>query len=236
MTKLHIFPATSRGLTQTNWLTSHHSFSFGDYHDPARMGVGMLRVINDDWVAAGAGFPRHPHKNMEIITYVLQGALTHKDSLDNGTIIKAGDIQRMSAGTGITHSEYNASTTESVHFLQIWIMPDRQDYAPSYAQKTIPSHHGENDFAILAGPTETTHGITLSQDAVIRRRRLKVGDMAHFYPTDGRMLYIHVVQGTVLVGDTPLITGDGAATEDVTTVTFTAAEDSEILLFDLAGR
>jgi hypothetical protein len=223
----------ARGHTQTGWLDSRHSFSFGDYRDPAYMGFRSLRVINEDRVIPGGGFPTHAHRDMDIVTYVLSGALEHRDSLGNGTVITPGEVQRMSAGTGITHSEFNPSRTEPVHFLQIWIVPDRVGLAPSYEQKRISDHH--NRLELIAGPDGGAGAVVVHQDAYVNVGSLAAGTrMAHDLVQD-RGAWLQVAHGIAALNGTELREGDGAAIEQETGIVIEADTDAEILLFDL-GR
>ncbi len=226
--------AQERGITRTAWLNSRHSFSFGYYHDPKHMGFGPLRVINDDRVTSGAGFPRHPHDNMEIVTYVLEGALAHKDSLGNGSVIRAGDVQRMSAGTGIEHSEFNHSQTEPVHFLQIWIKPEAFGIRPSYEQKSFePS--GESRFTLIASRDGRDGSVTIHQDAALTLGRVRKGEEILHALSAGRCAWLQVTRGAVTLGGELLEAGDGAALKDEAQIDIKAAEDAEVLLFDMCG-
>ena len=226
--------ARERGLTQTGWLDSRHSFSFGHYHDPKHMGFGPLRVINDDRVAPGAGFPRHPHDNMEIVTYVLEGALAHKDSLGNGSVIRAGEVQRMSAGTGIEHSEFNHSQTEPVHFLQIWITPEAYGIRPGYEQKSFePS--GESRFTLIASRDGRDGSVTIHQDAALTLGRVRRGEEILRAIGAGRRAWLQVTRGAVALGGELLEAGDGAAFKDEAQIAIKAAEDAEVLLFDMCA-
>ena len=226
--------AQERGVTRTGWLDSRHSFSFGQYHDPKHMGFGPLRVINDDRVTPGAGFPRHSHDNMEIVTYVLEGALAHKDSLGNGSVIRAGDVQRMSAGTGIEHSEFNHSQTEPVHFLQIWIKPEAYGIRPGYEQKSFePS--GESRFTLIASRDGRDGSVTIHQDAALSLGRFKKGEEVSHALGAGRCAWLQVTRGAVALGGELLEAGDGAALKDEAQIAIKAAEDAEVLLFDMCG-
>lgn len=222
-----------RGRTQTGWLDSFHTFSFGGFHDPARMGHRALRVINEDRVIPGAGFGAHGHKDMEILTYVVSGALAHRDSLGNGSTVKPGWIQRMSAGTGVTHSEMNASDREPVHFLQIWILPDRLGAAPSYEQKPIDLSKVEGGFAPIAAPDGGDGAVALHQDVVLSLARLKDGEEAAYEFAPGRAGFLQVVGGRAEVGGERLSTGDGLQFDNRKVCAVTARTDCELLLFDL---
>lgn len=229
-----------RGRAQWGWLDSRHTFSFADYFDPQHMGFGALRVINEDRVSPGAGFPRHPHRDMEIISYVLEGALEHKDSMGHGSVIRAGEIQYMSAGTGVVHSEYNASETEPVHFLQIWIMPDRRGSEPSYAQKPIDESARDNAWTTLASPDGRDGSIAIKQDVRLLSARLTVNSELDYEVQPGRGLWLQVARGEVdaHVGSEEhahLEPGDALALVGQS-LSLRATADAELLLFDLAGE
>ena len=226
--------STDRGRTKIDWLDSRHSFSFGDYYDPAQMGFRTLRVINEDRVVAGAGFPTHPHRDMEIITYILEGALEHKDSLGNGSIIRPGEAQRMSAGTGITHSEFNHSKSEPVHFLQIWITPARRGIAPGYEQKTIDDSKAHGGFATIGSPASTDRSVTIHQDAALSVAKLERGQTVSTNLKKGRHGWVQIARGEVEVNGTALAQGDGAAISDEEKVSIVAKSPAEVLFFDLA--
>jgi redox-sensitive bicupin YhaK (pirin superfamily) len=224
----------TRGRTQTGWLDSRHSFSFGGYRDPEHMGFRSLRVINEDRAIPGAGFPAHSHQDMEIITYVLHGRLTHKDSLGNGSVIAPGEVQRMSAGSGITHSEYNASVDEAVHFLQLWIIPERSGTPPGYEQASLGGDDRRGILVLAAGPQGTGAAVTIAQDALIYAARLDADATVTHAPAAGRAAWLQVARGLVALNDTEMREGDGAAIEGETRIVVEALTDSEILLFDLA--
>lgn len=231
---LRIRKANDRGHANHGWLDSHHTFSFADYYDASHMGFRGLRVINDDRVAEGGGFGTHPHRDMEIVTYVLEGALEHKDSMGNGSIMRPGDVQRMSAGTGVRHSEYNASTEEPVHFLQIWIMPDKLGIAPSYAQKTFEDDEKHAKLRLLASPKGDDGSISLNADTRLYATLLEKGDKVEHVVAPGRHAWIHVANGKVVLDGTTLEAGDGASTSDVGTLHLEGVERAEVLVFDLA--
>ena len=232
--KLTVRRSADRGHANHGWLDSYHTFSFADYHDPAHMGFRSLRVINQDIVAPGAGFPTHPHRDMEIFSYVLSGAIAHKDSMGNGSELKPGQIQLMGAGTGVTHSEYNPSKTEPLHLLQIWILPETRGLAPSYTE-WHPSPELENENKALVISTDGRDGsATIRQDADVYRIRLKAGETVSHDLREGRGLWLQLITGSLTVGQTVLHPGDAASTESAGTIRFTATEDSEALLFDLA--
>jgi redox-sensitive bicupin YhaK (pirin superfamily) len=223
----------ARGQTRTGWLDSRHTFSFGQYQDPAHMGFRSLRVINEDRVIPGAGFPRHGHSDMEIISYVLEGALEHKDSLGNGTVIRPGDVQRMSAGTGILHSEFNPSKVDPVHFLQMWIMPDRAGLPPSYEQKAFPIEERRGRLRLVAGPDNRGSTITVHQDARLFVANLEVNERVVHEIEPGRGIWLQLARGIVTVNGTEMREGDGAAVEDEPAIAVEADTDAEFLLFDL---
>jgi hypothetical protein len=223
----------ARGRTRTGWLDSKHSFSFGDYRDPAQLGLRALRVINEDRVIPGAGFPRHGHRDMDIISYVLEGSLQHKDSIGNGTVIRPGEIQRISAGTGIEHSEFNPSPSEPVHFLQIWIIPEKRGLAPSYEQKPVPLAERRGKLRLVAAPDAPDGAVTLHQDARIYVANLAAGERVAHDIAPGRGVWIQVARGIIGLNGTEMREGDGAALEDEKSAAIDAETDSEILLFDL---
>jgi redox-sensitive bicupin YhaK (pirin superfamily) len=226
--------AADRGRTAIGWLDSRHTFSFGDYYDPHQMGFGALRVINDDRVVSGAGFGTHPHRDMEIVSYVLEGALEHADSMGNGSVIRRGDVQRMSAGTGITHSEFNASSTEPVHFLQIWILPARRGITPGYEQTAIAEESRRGRFALLASVDGRQGSVTIHQDASIWGTLLDAGQKGDLSVAPGRRVWVHVAEGSVDLDGNALGEGDGAAVTDQTELTFTAGSaGAHVLAFDL---
>lgn len=222
-----------RGHANHGWLDTRHTFSFADYYDPAHMGFGPLRVINEDRVAPGAGFPTHGHRDMEIISYVLEGALEHKDSLGTGSVIRPGEVQRMSAGTGVRHSEYNPSRTEPVHFLQIWIEPDQNALAPSYEQKAFAPDDLDGRLRLIASPDGREGSVTIQQDARIYAVRLNgQGPVVHRL-APGRRAYVHLARGEAELNGQRLAAGDGAAIEAEADVRLTSPSSAEILIFDL---
>ena len=231
---LTIRRSDERGKGDHGWLKSRHSFSFGDYYDPANENFGALRVINEDWIAGGAGFPPHPHRDMEIVTYILGGAIAHKDNTGGGGVIRPGEIQRMSAGSGIVHAEFNASPTEECHLLQIWIMPSKSGIQPGYEQKRIDPASVANKFARIAAPQPRENEVRLVQDAEIWVAKLDAGVEA-IHPLDaGRKAWLQVAKGEVKLGEETLKAGDAAAITDVAQITVKSNAESEILLFDLA--
>jgi redox-sensitive bicupin YhaK (pirin superfamily) len=227
-------PGDERGSSKFDWLDSRHTFSFGDYYDPQNMGFSDLRVINEDRVVPGAGFPTHSHRDMEIITYVLEGALAHKDSTGTSSVIRVGDVQRMSAGTGISHSEYNASQTQPVHFLQIWIIPDKTGLKPGYEQRSFDLQQNSGRWVLVAAPDARDGAVTLHQDAEMWLAVLPEGEQLSYSPRPGRRAWLQVIRGKVTLDGAVLNAGDGAATNDERLLNFKAQADGEILLFDLA--
>ena len=226
--------ANDRGLTSIDWLKSRHTFSFGEYYDPREQGFSDLRVINEDWVVPGAGFPTHSHRDMEIITYVIDGAVQHRDSMGNGSVIRPGEVQRMSAGTGVTHSEYNPSKVEELHLLQIWIMPDRRGHQPGYEQKTIPDDEKRGHLRIIASPDGRDGSVTIHQDASVYAGVIEAAKPVTFENRAGRRGYVHVVKGAVALNGSALEAGDGARIVDERAIEIAVREESEVLLFDLA--
>lgn len=226
--------ADDRGVAQFDWLYSKHSFSFGHYYDPAHMGVGPLRVINEDRVKPGAGFDTHGHQNMEIISYVLDGALEHKDSIGTGSVIRPGDVQRMSAGTGIRHSEFNHSTEDPVHFLQIWIIPEQDGLEPSYEQKAFGEADKRGRLALVGARDGRDGAVTIHQDVDLYAGLFDGAEDASLGLRPGRTAYIQVARGSLEVNGTRLEAGDGAALRDIDTVRFANGENSEVLVFDMA--
>jgi redox-sensitive bicupin YhaK (pirin superfamily) len=223
-----------RGHTEMGWLDSRHTFSFGNYHDPEHMGFGSLRVINDDRVTPGAGFGAHSHSDMEIISYVLEGALEHKDSLGNGSVIVPGDVQRMSAGSGVTHSEFNASKTEPVHFLQTWILPERRGISPGYEQKRFPRGETESRLRLIADRWGSDGAVTVHQDIAIYAGELSEGKGFSHKIAPGRRGWLHVARGLVRLRGIEMREGDGAKIEDESAIDLEADQRAEILFFDLA--
>lgn len=229
---IYLRPAGERGHANHGWLDTWHSFSFAHYYDPQYMGVSALQVINDDTVAPGAGFATHGHENMEIISYVLAGGLEHRDSMGFGTVIRPGEVQRMSAGTGITHSEYNASDKEPVKFLQIWISPNKRDIEPSYEQKAFhDALHGR--LCLVASPDGQDGSLTIHQDAELYAARLKAGEAVEYRLAGGRTAYLHVARGVLSLNGQALSGGDGAAVQQEDGLRLEAQEDTEVLLFNL---
>ncbi|MCK6418645.1 MAG: pirin family protein [Alphaproteobacteria bacterium] len=224
--------SSERGITKLDWLDGKHSFSFGRYYDPAHMGFGPLRVINEDRVAPGGGFATHPHDNMEIVTYVLEGALQHKDSMGNGAVIRPGDIQRMSAGTGVTHSEFNASKADPVHLLQIWFLPEKRGISPSYEQRSVPAAEKIGTLKLVIAPDGRDGTVKIHQDIKMYVGLLD-GQDATFTPDPGRLQWLQVARGSVNLNDQALEQGDGAAIRDEKVLRITNAKGAEVVLFDM---
>lgn len=235
VTMITLRKAAERGHADHGWLDSHHTFSFADYYDRNHMGFRSLRVINDDRVQAGRGFGTHSHRDMEIISYVLEGELAHKDSMGTGAIIKPGDVQRMSAGTGVTHSEQNPSRTSGVHFLQIWLLPSQQGLAPSYDQKTYPDAEKRGRLRLVASSDGRDGSITVNTDAAVYAGLFRGGERAELALASGRHAWVQVARGSVRVGEHTLVEGDGLAISDERSVAIEGiGEDGEVLVFDLA--
>ena len=230
---VNIRRASERGRTNWEWLDSRHSFSFGEYYDPSNMGHRTLRVINDDRVAPGAGFGAHPHRDMEILSYVLEGALEHRDSMGNGSVIRPGEIQHMRAGSGVVHSEYNPSGTEGTHFLQIWIVPGARGLEPAYGQYRFDANKAANDFVLLASRDGRDRSVALQQDVDLWVTRLNEGAARTFDVRAKRSAWVHVARGSVVVNGRVLSEGDAAAVHDEL-VTLTNGEHAEVLVFDIA--
>jgi len=230
-----IRPASERGVANHGWLDSRHTFSFASYYDPAHMGFGKLRVINEDKVAPGAGFDTHGHGDMEIVSYVLDGVLAHKDNIGNGSEIRPGDVQRMSAGTGILHGEYNHSPTDPVHFLQIWILPDTTGLEPSYEQVHFPAAEKQGNLRLVGSRDGREGSVTIHQDVDLYATLLGTNETVTFLVRDDRHAWIQVARGSVRASDRVLTAGDGAAVTEPTELALTGlSEDAEVLLFDLA--
>jgi len=225
--------SSERGYADHGWLRSFHTFSFADYFDPEHVEFGPLRVINEDRVQGGAGFPTHAHRDMEIVSYVLSGALEHKDSLGNGSVMRPGDVQRMSAGTGVRHSEYNASRGELVHFLQIWIQPDRRGLTPSYEQKHFAPAERRGRLRLIASPDGKDGSVVIHQDARIYAGLFDAAEHASLGLAPDRRAYVHVARGSVKANGAELEAGDGLKLEGESGVTLTQAREAEVLVFDL---
>jgi len=225
--------AADRGATKLDWLDSRHTFSFGDYYDPNWMGFGSLRVINEDFVEPDQGFGMHPHRDMEIITYIVRGALEHRDSLGTGSVIRPGDVQRMTAGSGIRHSEFNPSSDEPVHLLQIWILPDQKNLSPSYEQKAFAEDEKHNRLRLIAARDGRDGAVTIHQDADVYAARLEPGKSFSHPIAAGRLAWLQVIQGEIDVNHHALMAGDGAAAQDEFLLEIEAQSPTELLLFDL---
>lgn len=225
--------SNARGHADHGWLKARHTFSFAEYVDPAFMGYSALRVINDDEIAPGAGFGMHPHRDMEIVTYILDGRLEHRDSMGNGSVIEAGDIQYMSAGSGVRHSEFNPSAEYPVHLLQIWIQPNEKGLTPRYGQKSIPPEQKTGCWRTLASPDGAEDSIAIRQDASLFATLLDGEASLEFRPEPGRKQYLHLARGTALLNGQPMRGGDGAFIENETQLTLSDAKGAEALLFDL---
>ena len=228
--------ATDRGSVNLGWLHSKHTFSFGSYHDPKNMGFGSLRVINEDRVEAGQGFATHAHNDMEIISYIITGALEHKDSMGNGSVMASGDIQRITAGTGVTHSEFNHSNDEQVHFLQIWIEPQEKSLEPGYEQKNFAREDKTDQLRLAVSQSGRDGSLTIHQDADLYCTVMSPGSALSHTFSAGRRGWLQVIRGSVALNKLSLKPGDGASIEDISEVRLTTDEETELLLFDLAGN
>lgn len=226
--------STERGHADHGWLKSYHSFSFADYYDPAHMGFGALRVINEDRVAAGAGFGTHGHRDMEIVSYVLSGALEHRDSMGNGSVLRAGDVQRMSAGRGVYHSEYNGSTEDAVHFLQIWIVPSQTGLDASYQEFHVEPAEKRGRLRLIAAPEGGERVLALHQDARLHAGLFDASERAELPLAAGRRAYVHLVRGELAVNGEALAAGDAAMVSGEGVLRFDDGRDAEVLVFDLA--
>jgi quercetin 2,3-dioxygenase len=231
---LTIRRADDRGHADHGWLNSHHSFSFADYYDPAHMGFRGLRVINEDRVAPGRGFGTHPHRDMEIVSYVLDGGIEHRDSMGTGSVIRPGDVQRMTAGTGVTHSEFNASKTEPVHFLQIWLLPGMRGLKPSYEQKTFSREEKSGRLRLVASPDGSDGSVTIHNDTRLHAGIFDQGQSARYELASGRHAWVQVARGKVRVNGQELSVGDGAALSDEQAIQIEGIDAGEVLVFDLA--
>lgn len=230
---LRVRKANDRGHANHGWLNTYHTFSFSSYYDPDHVQFRNLRVMNEDWVAPGQGFGTHPHRDMEIVTYVLEGALEHRDSMGNGEVLRPGEFQRMSAGTGITHSEFNPSKTEPVHLYQIWLLPERKGLTPSYEQKAFPTETMKNELRLVASREAANGALLIQTDASIYLSKLDTGRQVTHELAPGRHAWLQVLRGTVTLNGQPLVTSDGVAVSDETRLTIEASTDAEVMLFDL---
>jgi quercetin 2,3-dioxygenase len=231
---IQIRRSQERGHAEHGWLDSFHSFSFADYHDAEHMGFGPLRVINEDRVQPGQGFGTHSHRDMEIISYVLEGGLAHKDSMGNGSVIRPGDVQRMSAGTGVAHSEYNASGSDPVHFLQIWIEPSVRGMKPSYEEKRFEDASKRGRLRLIGSPDGREGSVTIHQDANLYAGLLDADETAQFEAKPGRKTYVHVIKGEIEVNGQPLAAGDAIKIAGENRLRLEKGRNAEVLLFDLA--
>ena len=230
---IQVRKSTERGHANHGWLDSWHTFSFSSYYDPEYMGFSSLRVFNDDRIAAGAGFPTHAHRDMEIVTYLLEGALEHKDSMGNGSVIRAGEVQRLTAGTGITHSEYNASDSDPIRLLQIWIQPDRTGLTPGYEQKMFSAAEKQGRLRLVASADGRDGSVTIHQDANLHAGLLTESDKIRHTLAQGRRAYLQVARGEIQVNGLGLSEGDGAAITGEEEINLTTGTSAEVLLFDL---
>ncbi len=231
---IQIRQSKDRGHFNHGWLDTYHTFSFGEYRDPNQRGFRSLRVMNEDRVAPGQGFGTHPHHDMEIVTYVLEGALEHKDSMGNGEVLTPGEFQRMSAGTGITHSEFNPSPDEPVHLYQIWLLPERKGIEPSYEQKRFDDVEMMNKLRLVASPDSENDSLKIHQDARIFLAKIEPNHSLEYALSNHRHAWVQVLRGSVAVNETQLMVGDGAAISEEASLTITTNEQAEIMLFDLA--
>ena len=230
---MELIRADSRGAFTNDWLDSRHSFSFGDYYDAERMHFSSLRVINEDWVVAKGGFPMHGHRDMEIVTYVMEGALSHKDSLGNGSTIRPGDVQRMSAGRGILHSEFNHSETEAVHLLQIWLLPKFTGIQPGYAQEHFPLEQRRGKLQLLVSADGRDGSLQMNTDASLYASILVAGEQVTYLRPENRAVYVHVARGNLQVNSVTLQAGDALQIREETELLFGTADSAEFLVFDL---
>ena len=231
---IDIITSDSRGAADHGWLKSKHTFSFADYHNPQMMGFAKLRVVNEDWIEAGQGFGTHPHRDMEIVTYMIDGALEHKDSMGNGSVIRPGELQRMTAGTGVFHSEFNHSPDEQAHLLQIWILPEKNGLEPGYEQKLFPSDEKQNQWRLVGSRDGRDGSLTIHQDVNLLSTELEQGHELDYAFNGRRRGFMQVVRGTVEVDGNQVSAGDAVATQDQDAISVRAVEDSELLLFDMA--
>jgi redox-sensitive bicupin YhaK (pirin superfamily) len=227
--------SNERGHADHGWLKSYHTFSFGDYFDPAHVEFGALRVINEDRVSPGEGFGTHGHRDMEILSYVLEGALAHKDSLGNGSTIRPGDVQRMSAGTGVRHSEFNPSPTDPVHFLQIWVQPSARNLEPSYEEKRFAAEEKRGQLRLIASPDRAAGSVLIHQDARVYAGLFDGEEKAELEVTRNRRIYVHVARGSARANGVALEAGDAVALTEITSLRLDGGKQSEVLVFDLPG-
>ena len=230
---IDVIRSASRGAADHGWLKSKHTFSFADYHNPAMMGFAKLRVVNEDWIEPSQGFGTHPHRDMEIVTYMIDGALEHKDSMGNGSVIRPGELQRMTAGTGVLHSEFNHSADEQAHLLQIWILPERNGLEPGYEQKLFPREEKHNQWRLVGSRDGRDGSLTIHQDVNLYSTVLDKDVELDFEFEGQRRGFIQVVRGSVEINGEPVAAGDAIATQDQDSLTVRASEESELLLFDM---
>ena len=230
---IDIIRSDSRGAADHGWLRSKHTFSFADYHNPEMMGFAKLRVVNEDWIEPGMGFGTHPHRDMEIVTYMIDGALEHKDSMGNGSTIRPGELQRMTAGTGVLHSEFNHSQEEQAHLLQIWILPERNGLEPGYEQKLFPSDEKRNTWRIVGSRDGRDGSLTIHQDVNLLSTELEAGKELEYEFEGKRRGFLQVVHGSIDVDGESISAGDAVATQDQSALTVRAIDDAELLLFDM---
>ncbi len=231
---IDIRKSNDRGHADHGWLNTRFTFSFADYYDPDHVQFRTLRVMNDDRIAGGGGFPTHPHRDMEIVTYVLEGALAHKDSMGNGSVIRSGDVQYMSAGSGVAHSEFNASPSEAVHLYQIWMFPDQKNYQPTYDQKHFSAEDKRGKLRLVASPDGRDGSVKIRQDNKLYATVLGAGETVNHELKPDRHAYVQVAKGSVTLNGTALVSGDGAAITAEKSLELTGVNDAEVLLFDLA--
>ena len=232
---LDIIRSTSRGAADHGWLKSRHTFSFADYHNPAMMGFAALRVVNEDWIEPGKGFGTHPHRDMEIVTYMIDGALEHKDNMGNGSVIRPGELQRMTAGTGVMHSEYNHSNKDQAHLLQIWILPEQKGLEPGYEQKLFSAEEKQNQWCLVGSRDGRDGSLTIHQDLDLYSTNLEEGTKTELEISETRWGFLQVICGSVGIDDAELVAGDAVAMQDQATLSIRATQDSELLFFDMAG-
>jgi len=230
---IDVIPSDSRGSADHGWLKSKHTFSFADYHNPSMMGFGKLRVINEDWIEAGKGFDTHPHRDMEIVTYMIAGALQHKDSMGNGSVIRPGELQRMTAGTGVLHSEFNHSPDQQAHLLQIWILPEENGLEPGYEQKLFPLEEKRNRWRVVGSRDGRDGSLTIHQDIILSSTVLDKDAETDYVFEEGRRGYLQVVSGNIQIEDKRISAGDAMAVEGQSSISILAKEETELLLFDM---
>ena len=231
---IDVIRSNSRGAADHGWLKSRHTFSFAEYHNPARMSFGPLRVVNEDWIEPGRGFDTHPHRDMEIVTYMIDGALEHKDNMGNGSVIRPGELQRMTAGTGVLHSEFNHSNEEQAHLLQIWILPERKGLQPGYEQKLFPTEQKRNRWCLVGSRDGRDESLTIHQDVNLYSTELDEGAETELELDKSRQGFLQVVRGSVEIDGEELGAGDAVTIQIQTAFTVRALQDAELLFFDMA--